>query len=77
MMFTTYRLAIHAMHDAVGPNAMALTDGTVILNDAMAFEILNADRFDAVPRQRWLAYWRTKSATSRVVMACARWCARH
>lgn len=41
-------LAIHRMHAAVGPNAMALTDGTVILNDAMAYAILDdAEQFDA------------------------------
>lgn len=41
-------LTINAMHVAVGPNAMALTDGTVIVNDLMAYTILDgAERFDA------------------------------
>jgi Zn-dependent protease with chaperone function len=42
------RLQVRAMPPTFGPNALALPDGTVIFNDAMAYQILDgADSFDA------------------------------
>jgi Zn-dependent protease with chaperone function len=42
------QLLLRAMPGSIGPNALALPDGTVILNDAMARKILGgAARFDA------------------------------
>ncbi|HEX8479654.1 MAG TPA: M48 family metallopeptidase [Telluria sp.] len=42
------QLLLRAMPESIGPNALALPDGTVILNDAMARKILGgAARFDA------------------------------
>jgi Zn-dependent protease with chaperone function len=45
---TPMRLQMRAMPAAFGPNALALPDGTVIFNDAMAHQILDgAASFDA------------------------------